>query len=91
MSAPPLFRLVDERQVSVVRDAAAVRRVLDGPAPVLATAALKGSGFIAEVKARPDVRLVAVDAVNRDDLPAQLASVLRGKGGLEPWTMGEER
>ena len=29
MSAPPLFRLVDERRVSVVRDAAAVRRVLD--------------------------------------------------------------
>lgn len=29
MSAPPLFRLVDERRVSVVRDAHAVRRVLD--------------------------------------------------------------
>jgi predicted GNAT family acetyltransferase len=29
MSAPPLFRLVDERRVSVVRDATAVRRVLD--------------------------------------------------------------
>lgn len=29
MSAPPLFRLVDERRVSVVRDAAAVRDVLD--------------------------------------------------------------
>src|SRR5260370_24398844 len=29
MSAPPLFRLVDEQRVSVVRDAAAVRRVLD--------------------------------------------------------------
>ncbi|TGD86999.1 GNAT family N-acetyltransferase [Mycolicibacterium sp. CH28] len=29
MSAPPLFRLVDERRVSVVRDAAAVGRVLD--------------------------------------------------------------
>ena len=29
MSAPPLFRLVDERRVSVVRDAAAVRQVLD--------------------------------------------------------------
>ena len=27
MSAPPLFRLVDERRVSVVRDAAAVQRV----------------------------------------------------------------
>ncbi len=29
MSAPPLFRLVDERRVSVVRDIVAVRRVLD--------------------------------------------------------------
>jgi hypothetical protein len=29
MSAPPLFRLVDERRVSVARDAAAVRQVLD--------------------------------------------------------------
>lgn len=29
MSAPPVFRLVDERRVSVVRDAAAVGRVLD--------------------------------------------------------------
>jgi predicted GNAT family acetyltransferase len=29
MSAPPLFRLVDERRVSVVRDGAAVSRVLD--------------------------------------------------------------
>ena len=29
MSAPPLFRLVDERRVSVVRDSAAVNRVFD--------------------------------------------------------------
>jgi predicted GNAT family acetyltransferase len=29
MSAPPLFRLVDERRVSVVRDAAAVQQVFD--------------------------------------------------------------
>ncbi len=29
MSAPPLFRRVDERRVSVVRDVGAVRRVLD--------------------------------------------------------------
>jgi predicted GNAT family acetyltransferase len=29
MSAPPLFRLTDERRVTVVRDAAAVHRVLD--------------------------------------------------------------
>jgi predicted GNAT family acetyltransferase len=30
MSAPPMFRLVDERRVTVARDAEAVRRVLDG-------------------------------------------------------------
>src|SRR5829696_785360 len=29
MSAPPLFRFVDERRVSVVRDVGAVRQVLD--------------------------------------------------------------
>jgi nucleoside-triphosphatase len=62
----------------------AVRGVLDGPAPVLATIALKGGGPIPDVKARPDVRLVTVDPGNRDDLPDQLASVLRGKGGVEP-------
>jgi predicted GNAT family acetyltransferase len=30
MSAPPIFRLVDERRVSVVRDVGAVQRVFDG-------------------------------------------------------------
>jgi nucleoside-triphosphatase len=58
----------------------AVRGVLDGPAAVLATVALKGGGLIAGVKARPDVRLVTVGPANRDDLPGQLARDLRGKG-----------
>jgi nucleoside-triphosphatase len=69
----------------------AVRGMLGGPAPVLATIALKGGGLIAEVKARPDVWLVTVDSANRDDLPVQLAGVLHGKGGVEPWAKGEER
>ena len=51
-------------------------KVLDGPAPVLATIALRGSGFIAEVKARPDVELLAVSPGNRDLLPAQLTQRL---------------
>jgi hypothetical protein len=29
MSAPPIFRLIGDRRVSVVRDAAAVSRVFD--------------------------------------------------------------
>jgi nucleoside-triphosphatase len=62
----------------------AMRGVLDGPLSVLATIALRGGGLIAEVNARPDVWLVTVDLANRDDLPDQLASVLRCKGGVEP-------
>jgi nucleoside-triphosphatase len=57
----------------------AVRRVLDGPIPVLATVALRGGGFISEVKARPDVRLIEVGPTNRDDLPGQLTDDLRAR------------
>ena len=59
----------------------AIRRVLEGPVPVLATVALKGGGFIAEVKARPDVRIVEVTQGNRDDLPERLAARLRAEAG----------
>lgn len=41
--------------------------------------ALKGGGFIAEVKARPDVRIIEVLQGNRDELPEQLAEWLRGR------------
>ena len=61
----------------------AVRRVLDAPARVLATVALHGVGFIAEVKARADVWLVRVDPANRDGLPDQLADHLGGMAGVE--------
>jgi nucleoside-triphosphatase len=60
-----------------------VRRVLDGPAPVLATIALKG-GFIAEVKARPEVRLVRVDPGCCDALPDRLIRGLRAWKRLAP-------
>jgi nucleoside-triphosphatase len=58
----------------------AVRRVLDCPVPVLATVALKGGGFIAEVKARADVDVIVVDPGRRDGLPEQLANRLRTVG-----------
>jgi hypothetical protein len=45
--------------------------------PVLATVALKGSGLIATVKARPDIRLIEVTSANRDQLPDELARILR--------------
>lgn len=57
-----------------------VRRVLNDPVLVLATIAMKGTGFIAEAKSRPDVRRIVVDPVNRDSLPDQLARDLQKKG-----------
>jgi nucleoside-triphosphatase len=62
----------------------AVRRLLDGPLPLLATIALKGGGLVAEVKARPDVRLVEVTEANRDGLPADLEASVRGRTSAPP-------
>ncbi len=55
---------------------AAASAVLDGPVPVLATIAAKGGGFIAQVKARPDVELLTVTSGNREGLVGILAARL---------------
>ncbi|MHC4063880.1 MAG: nucleoside-triphosphatase [Planctomycetota bacterium] len=56
---------------------AAVGELLDGPTPVVATVAISGGGFIAEVKARPDVENWSVTQANRDELPRELAEHLQ--------------
>jgi nucleoside-triphosphatase len=56
---------------------AVVRDVLDSEKPVIATIALKGMGFIAEVKNRVDIKLVEMTAGNRDALPAEIAGYVR--------------
>jgi nucleoside-triphosphatase len=53
-----------------------VRALLDSDAPVLATVALKGGGFIAEVKARSDVALFEVTVRNRETLPDEINRIL---------------
>jgi len=55
----------------------AVRRLLEGALPVIATVALKGPGLIAEAKVKADVCVVHVSAENRDELPHALANWLR--------------
>src|SRR5262249_10279460 len=55
----------------------AVRQLLDGPVPVVATVALRGGGLIAEAKARSDVRLIEVTGENRERLPAELEAWAR--------------
>jgi nucleoside-triphosphatase len=54
------------------RFVAATRRLLDGGRLVVATVALRGGGFIEEVKRRPDVELRNITRSNRDGMPAQI-------------------
>jgi nucleoside-triphosphatase len=53
---------------------ATMSRLLGEPVPVVATIALRGGGFIAEVKQRRDVQIVEVTQANRGELPAQIAA-----------------
>jgi nucleoside-triphosphatase len=56
---------------------ATMRRLLGEPLPLVATIGLRGGGFIAEVKQRPDVRIVEVTQDNRQSLPSQIATWLK--------------
>ena len=51
--------------------------LLDGSTPILGTVAMKGSGFIAQVKQRAGVELLEVTFRNRDELVDQLTERLR--------------
>jgi len=62
------------------RFASAVAQLLEGDAPVVATVALRGGGFIAEVKARLDVETWEVTRANRDSLPAAILRWLTERG-----------
>jgi len=51
----------------------AVGRLLDGPTLVVATVAIRGGGFIAQVKVRSDTEIWQVTRQDRDELPQRLA------------------
>lgn len=54
------------------RFVAAMRALLSGDAPIVATIGARGGGFIAEVKRRPECELWEVTSANRDGLPAKI-------------------
>jgi nucleoside-triphosphatase len=56
-----------------------MRQILDGDVPLLGTIALKGGGFIREVRQRDDVELITVYPRNRDSLPSDLATRFRSR------------
>jgi len=49
-----------------------IKQILDSSIPLVATVALKGFGFIAQVKERKDIELIAVTVENRNLLPARI-------------------
>jgi nucleoside-triphosphatase len=51
---------------------AAMELLLAGPAPVVATVGARGSGFMTEVKSKPECELWQITRGNRDELPAQI-------------------
>lgn len=59
----------------------AMRRLLDSGRVVVATVALRGGGFIAEVKRRSEVALREVTRANRDALPAEVLAWIAARGG----------
>jgi nucleoside-triphosphatase len=54
----------------------AVACLLDDPRPLVATVALRGPGFITEVKQRDDVELWQVTTENRQRMPDEIVSWL---------------
>jgi nucleoside-triphosphatase THEP1 len=55
----------------------AVGRFLERSIPVVATIALRGGDFIAEVKERIDVQIVEVARANRQALPGHIAAWIK--------------
>ncbi len=62
------------------RFVAAMKKLLGSKRLVVATVALRGGGFIEEVKKRPDVELRTVTRSNRDEMPSQILDWIRVRG-----------
>lgn len=74
--------LVDEigkMECLSTRFVAAMRALLDGEAPVVATIALRGGGFIAEVKRRPDAELRTIARATREAGPDDIVRWLHAR------------
>ena len=54
-----------------------IRTILDSDKVVIASVALKGSGFIQEVKGRADITLIEITHRNRDSLCNEITRIVR--------------
>ncbi|MCL6620833.1 MAG: NTPase [Syntrophobacterales bacterium] len=58
---------------------AAMEELWTAPVALVATVALKGGGYIQELKARPEARILQVTPANRERLPAEIVALLWGE------------
>jgi len=80
--APPRVIIIDEigkMECLSSHFAQEVTALLDSSKTVIATIALKATGFIQQVKERPDCRLIPVTVANRDSLADSLFTELQQK------------
>jgi nucleoside-triphosphatase len=73
------FYLVDEiGKMECISDrfVAAMRTLIAGRTPIVATIGARGGGFIAEVKRNPECELWEITHANRDDMPARILTWL---------------
>ncbi|MBZ0170494.1 NTPase [Candidatus Methylomirabilis lanthanidiphila] len=75
-------------KTTVIHRLAPVRKLLTSPCLVVATIALRGGGFIAEVKQRTDVEQWEVTLKNREELPERALAWLRAARGPIPAQVG---
>jgi nucleoside-triphosphatase len=68
---------IGKMECHCVQVVATMRRLLGDPIPVVATIALRGGGFIADVKQRNDIQVVEVTHGNRPALPVQIAAWIK--------------
>ena len=77
LSRPCDLMLIDEigkMECFSARFVDVVRGLLDGPTPMVATIAVSGAGFIAEVKGRPDAEIWQVTRESREGMPGRVAA-----------------
>jgi nucleoside-triphosphatase len=60
------------------RFVAALESLWRQPVPLLVTVAAKGGGYIAAIKAKPDMTLITVTPANRDELPGHILKLMVG-------------
>jgi nucleoside-triphosphatase len=77
VSAVYLIDEIGKMECLSSRFVAAVTTILESTAPVIATIAARGDGFIQRIKERPDADLWQVTRANRDDLPLRAIAWLK--------------